>query len=104
MVGGLMRALWIWGRAYVQSLSESRERKVGREEERWVLKREEVCLCLFSLRVCEKKGISWEILRLGKKKGSCQEVEEQEHRLASLPRQTQNLIATGARKQPGVSN
>jgi hypothetical protein len=99
-----MRALWRQGRAHVKGRSGIVEWKVGRAEERWMWGREG-CLCLFSLLVCEKREISWGVLDFGTKKGSCQEErEEREHRLASLPRRTQNLIATGARKQACVSN
>jgi|SRR6266849_633742 len=96
-MGLLMRALWKGGRVHVKSLLKTPERKVGRKEERWSWRREEG-LCLFSLQACEKKEISLEILRFGWKKGSCQ--KEREHRLASLPRQTQNLIATRAKAKP----
>ncbi len=64
-----------------------------------MLNREELRQCLFSLQACGKREISSGILRVGWKTGSCQ--EEREHRLASLPRQTQNLIATG---EAGVSS
>ena len=99
MIGCPMRGLWRRWRAHVKGLSESVEWKVGRVEERWVVGREEGGLCSFSLLVCEKKETSWRVLYLGTKKGSCQEEreKEREHRLASLPRQTQNLIATGAK-------
>jgi len=101
-----MRALWRRGRAHVKALSESPEWRVGRVEESWVLGRKGGSLCSFSLLVCERKEISWGILYFGSKKGSCQEEieKEREHRLASLPRQTQNQIATGVRKQACVSN
>jgi hypothetical protein len=91
-MGRLMRALWKRGRVHVKSLLENPERKVGRKEERWL--REEGRLCLFSLQAYEKREISLGILRFGWKMGSCQ--EEREHQLAGHPRQTQNLIATGA--------
>lgn len=97
----LKRELWKGDQVHVKSLLESPEWKVGREEESWSWRREEGCLCSLSLQACEKREISLGILRVGLMKGSCQ--EEREHLLVSLPRQTQNLIATRA-KQAGVSN
>lgn len=89
---------WRRGQAHVKVLSDVVEWKLGRAKERWVRGREGG-LCSFSLLVCEKKETSWRVLYFGTKKGSCQEEteREREHRLASLPRQTQNLIATGAK-------
>jgi hypothetical protein len=94
----LMRALWKGGRAHVKCLLENPELKVGREEVCWQRMRGEGCLCLFSGQVCVKREISLGDLRFEWKMGSCQ--EEREHRLASLPRQTQNRIATRAKAKP----
>jgi hypothetical protein len=94
-MGRLMRALRKGGQVHVKSLLENPEGKVGRKEERWSWRREVGRRCLFSLQACEKREISLGILRFGWKMGSCQ--KEREHQLASLPQQTQNLIATRAR-------
>jgi hypothetical protein len=60
-MGHLTRALWSRNQAHVKALSESPERKVGQVEESWVLGRKEG-LCSFSLRVCERREISWGVL------------------------------------------